>query len=281
MIQDIAPHQYDNAYHPTQPKDGDRVFFYQDGNTLLSRESGLPFTWEEANAHADLSPLPCTYLFSIDDVAFHWCHVVPSVILNTAVPVKNGQFRDMQPGWLAFACITASQLYSWYHSHQFCGRCGAPAQHDAVERAMRCPACGGLVYPTISPAVIVAVTHGDRLLLTKYSRAARPGAARNYALIAGFAEIGEPLEGTVRREVMEEVGLPVKNIRFYKSQPWSFSSSLLAGFYCDLDTDDETVTLQEDELGEGTWFDRSELPEGGSAISLTHEMIERFRQGPV
>lgn len=149
---------------------------------------------------------------------------------------------------------------------------------DGVERAMRCPVCGNLVYPTISPAVIVAVTHGDRLLLTKYSR---PGAYRNYALIAGFAEIGEPLEDTVRREVMEEVGLPVKNIRFYKSQPWSFSSSLLSGFYCDLDTDDETVTLQADELGEGTWFDRANLPEGGSAVSLTHEMIQRFRQGPV
>ena len=116
---------------------------------------------------ADLSALPCTYFFSIDDIAFHWCHVVPSAILDAAVPAKNGQFRDMQPGWLAFACITASQLYDWYHNHQFCGRCGAPAQQDAVERAMRCPACGGLVYPTISPAVIVAVTHGDRLLLTK------------------------------------------------------------------------------------------------------------------
>ena len=157
-----------------QPKDGDRVFFYQDGSTLLSRESGLPFTWEEANACADLSALPCTYFFSIDDIAFHWRHVVPSAILDAAVPAKNGQFRDMQPGWLAFACITASQLYDWYHNHQFCGRCGAPAQQDAVERAMRCPACGGLVYPTISPAVIVAVTHGDRLLLTKYSQTARP-----------------------------------------------------------------------------------------------------------
>ena len=166
MIQDIAPHRYDNAYHPTQPKDGDRVFFYQDGSTLLSRESGLPFTWEEANARADLSALPCTYFFSIDDIAFHWCHVVPSAILDAAVPAKNGQFRDMQPGWLAFACITASQLYGWYHNHQFCGRCGTPAQQDAVERAMRCPACGGLVYPTISPAVIVAVTHGDRDALT-------------------------------------------------------------------------------------------------------------------
>ena len=147
MIQDIAPHRYDNAYHPTQPKDGDRVFFYQDGSTLLSRESSLPFTWEEANARADLSTLPCTYFFSIDDIAFHWCHVVPSAILDAAVPAKNGQFRDMQPGWLAFACITASQLYSWYHSHQFCGRCGAPAQQDAVERAAP-PAAAWSIQPS-------------------------------------------------------------------------------------------------------------------------------------
>ena len=277
MIQDIAPHHYDNAYHPRPPRDGDRVFFYQDTATLLSRATNLPFTWEEAAALADLSALPVTYLFAIDKAAFYWCHVVPQAIRDAAVPSKDSGFRDAEPGWLAFACITASQLHGWYHDHQFCGRCGAPAQPDPVERAMRCPACGNLVYPTISPAVIVGVTHGDRLLLTRYAH----GAFRNYALIAGFAEIGEPLEDTVRREVMEEVGLPVRNIRFYKSQPWSFSGSLLSGFYCDLDTNDETVTLQEDELGEGSWFDRSALPEGGSPISLTHEMIERFRQGPV
>ena len=277
MIQNIAPHHYDNAYHPRPPKAGDRVFFYQDTTPLLSRATGLPFTWEEAQVLADLSTLPLTYLFAIDQTAFHWCHVVPQAVADAACLVKDRGFYNTAPGWLAFACITASQLHGWYHDHQFCGRCGAMAQQDAVERAMRCPSCGNLVYPTISPAVIVGVTHGSRLLLTKYAG----GSFRNYALIAGFAEIGEPLEDTVRREVMEEVGLPVKNIRFYKSQPWSFSSSLLSGFYCDLDTDDETVTLQEDELGEGTWFDRENLPQGGSVISLTYEMIERFRQGPV
>ena len=278
MIQDIAPHHYDNAYHPTQPKAGDRVFFYQEGSTLLSAATGEPFTWEEVTDLTGGETLETTYFFRIDETAFHWGREVPQRVLEAALPVKDSHFRSMQPGWLAFAGITASQLRQWYGNHRFCGRCGRNMEHDQVERAMRCPACGNLVYPTISPAVIVAVTHGDRLLLTKYSR---PGAYRNYALIAGFAEIGEPLEDTVRREVMEEVGLPVKNIRFYKSQPWSFSSSLLAGFYCDLDTDDETVTLQADELGEGTWFDRESLPEGGSAVSLTHEMIQRFRQGPV
>ena len=246
MIQDIAPHHYDNAYHPTQPKAGDRVFFYHEGSTLLSAATGEPFTWEEVTDLTGGETLETTYFFRIDETAFHWSREVPQSVLEAALPVKDSHFRSMQPGWLAFAGITASQLHQWYGNHRFCGRCGQNMEHDKVERAMRCPACGNLVYPTISPAVIVAVTHGDRLLLTKYSR---PGAYRNYALIAGFAEIGEPLEDTVRREVMEEVGLPVKNIRFYKSQPWSFSSSLLAGFYCDLDTDDETVTLQADELG--------------------------------
>ena len=101
MIQDIAPHRYDNAYHPRPPKAGDRIFFYQDTVTLLNGATGLPFLWEEAEALADLSQLPLTYLFAIDDVAFHWCHVVPQAILEAAVPAKNGGFRDMEPGWLA------------------------------------------------------------------------------------------------------------------------------------------------------------------------------------
>lgn len=278
MIQDIAPHRFDNAYHPTAPKAGDRVFFYGDGCTLLNKATGQPFLWEEVCGLTDGDTLELTYLFRIDDIAFHWSPNTPEVIGAAAKPVKNGEFRTLQPGWLAFAGITASQLVGWYENHRFCGRCGQTTRHDQRERAIRCPRCDNLVYPTISPAVIVAVTHGDRLLLTKYSR---PGSYGNYALIAGFAEIGEPLEDTVRREVMEEVGLPVRNIRFYKSQPWSFSNSLLSGFYCDLDTEDETVTLQEDELGEGTWFNREELPQGGSTISLTREMIEQFRKGPM
>lgn len=108
---------------------------------------------------------------------------------------------------------------------------------------MYCPECRITEYPKISPAVIVGVTHGNKLLMSKYANRD----FNKYALIAGFTEIGETIEETVRREVMEEVGLKVKNIRYYKSQPWSFTDTLLFGFFAELDGD-ETITLDREEL---------------------------------
>ena len=133
-----------------------------------------------------------------------------------------------------------------------------------------------MVYPTISPCVIVAIHDGNRLLLTKY--AGRTHA--NFALVAGFAEIGESLEQTVRREVEEEVGLKVKNLKFYKSQPWPFTDTLLAGFFAKLDGDDE-ITLQEDELSMAVWLDREDIPPAEYRISLTSEMMETFRNNEI
>ena len=144
MIQDIAPHHYDNAYHPTQPKAGDRVFFYHEGSTLLSAATVEPFTWEEVTALTAGETLETTYFFRIDETAFHWSREVPQGVLEAALPVKDSHFRTMQPGWLAFAGITASQLHQWYGNHRFCGRCGKPMEPDQVERAMRCPVCGNL-----------------------------------------------------------------------------------------------------------------------------------------
>ena len=141
---------------------------------------------------------------------------------------------------------------------------------------MRCGACGNMEYPKICPAVIVGVTDGDRLLMSKYAGRAY----KNYALIAGFTEIGETVEQTVAREVMEEVGLKVKNIRYYKSQPWAFTDTLLMGFYCDLDGSD-AIRLDENELAVAEWFTREEIPEPVSQESLTNEMILRFKNGGI
>lgn len=128
-------------------------------------------------------------------------------------------------------------------------------------------------YPKISPAVIVGVTDGNRLLMSKYA----DREYKKYALIAGYAEIGETIEETVKREVMEEVGLKVKNIRFYKSQPWSFTDTLLLGFYADLDGEDK-ITLDREELALAEWFDREDIPITERNISLTNEMILHFKE---
>ena len=143
-----------------------------------------------------------------------------------------------------------------------------------MERAMICSNCGNIEYPTISPAIITAITNGDKLLLTKYAG----GSYRNWALVAGFVEVGETFKGAVRREVMEEVGLNVKNISYYKSQPWSFSDSAMIGFFAELDGDD-TICLEENELATAEWFSREDIPELPSDISIAQEMMMYFKNG--
>ena len=128
--------------------------------------------------------------------------------------------------------------------------------------------------PVLCPAVIVGITNGDKIILSKYEGRR----FKRYALIAGFAEIGETIEETVHREVMEEVGLKVKNLRYYKSQPWSFSGTLLFGFFCDVDGDD-TLTVDHEELSMAQWVERDKIPDQGNNISLTKEMMMLFRDG--
>ena len=145
-------------------------------------------------------------------------------------------------------------------------------KHDAVERAMYCPACGSKVYPRINPAVIIGVTNGDRLLLTKY----KTGFAHN-ALVAGFTEFGETLEQTVAREVMEEVGLRVKHIRYYKSQPWGVAADILTGFFCQVDGDD-AIRMDASELKSAEWVRREDIVLQPNDYSLTNEMMRLFKE---
>lgn len=135
-----------------------------------------------------------------------------------------------------------------------------------------CPKCKTIEYPKICPAVIVGILNDDKILLSTY--AGRD--VKSYALIAGFSEIGETIEGTVHREVMEEVGLKVKNLRFYKSQPWSFSDSLLMGFFCEVDGSDK-IRIDHSELATAQWFTRDEIILEQYDISLTREMILKFK----
>ena len=267
MIQEIAPHSFDNAFRGVRPAQNDLTLVF-DGDRVLCAQPGgeiaLP-RWGELDAPE------ASFGFVLDGapvfLAEGPCGHPPAYEFAEARAL-----RYAGPPHLAWAIGVGGSLLRWYRANRFCGACGAAMAGRATERAMVCPRCGLTVYPRISPAVIVAVCDGPRLLLTRYR--GRP--FQSYALVAGFNEIGESIEDTVRREVWEETGLRVKNLRFYRSQPWVFTDSLLMGFFADLDGPD-TVTVQESELAEAGWFRRSDIPDDHSPISLTGEMIEVFR----
>lgn len=280
MIQDIYPQIYHNEYKDIEPEENDFILVFNQHTVLLrfhleeNQDKKLRFPIRK-----ELGKYECTYhyLFSIDSYKYFLaCPAAPSpAILLPGYTYEDVRiFRTASSRHTAFAGITAHHLFGWYQTNQFCGRCGHKMTPDHKERMLFCPDCHNMVYPKISPAVIVGVINGDKILMSKYAGRAYT----NYALIAGFTEIGESAEQTVQREVMEEVGLKVKNIRYYKSQPWAFSGSLLMGFFCDLDGSDQ-ITLDTSELSEAGWFHRDEISLEDDHISLTREMIIKFKEG--
>lgn len=276
VIQDIAPRQFKNEYMPVLPVNESTMFFYDGRRVLVKKENGnlvFPVYEELKGSLGGKNPgKEYTYLFTIDGRSFYLGEDVPEDFLLDYGWEDIRIFREAGPKYLCFAGITGWQLYRWYDTHKLCGRCGSRLKKDEKERMLYCPECKHMEYPKICPAVIVAVTDGNRILLSKYAGREY----KKYALLAGFAEIGETLEDTVRREVMEEVGLKVKNITYYKSQPWSFTDTLLVGFFCELDGD-AAVTLDENELALASWFEREEIPAEYEDASLTNEMMMVFK----
>lgn len=270
MIQDILPQVFHNNYKFREPMNDDYLLLYSSNYMYFKKEEGkLIFPMYGEYKHYLRNYI---YLFSIDNKGFYLSTDFSDEINNDLVLENISMFREYQPKWLAFAGITGSQIYRWYSNNNYCGRCGNPTIHSEKERALVCKDCNNIIYPKISPAVIVAVHDGDKLLLSRNAH----GDYKRYALIAGFVEIGETLEEAVQREVMEEVGIKIKNIKYYKSQPWSFSDTLLMGFTAELDGDN-TLIIDKNELAEAVWVDRDKIPEDNVHISLTRELMEAFR----
>ncbi|SCP94774.1 NAD(+) diphosphatase [Anaerobium acetethylicum] len=276
MIQDIEPRIFNNSFQNKKAEPQD-LFLSYEGDTVLVREEKDKLWYPSfSDFEAEYPHLidEARFLFTIDNINYF---LTDEKGLDTAegwAYVTTGRFRTEPKYWRSFAGAVGWQLNRWYSSHRFCSKCGKPVTQSEKERMLYCESCGFQVYPVISPCVIVAVHDGDRLLLTKYAGREYT----KYALIAGFVEIGETLEQAVIREVQEEAGLKVKNLKFYKSQPWPFTDTILAGFYAELDGDD-TITIQEDELALGIWMNREDIPPEELKISLTGEMMEAFRTG--
>ena len=270
MLQDLAHGRLENEYRPTAPRDDDFVLCFRGGDVLLHRHGDDTLTLPTA----DLFSHPLRYAFRLHDRNFY---LFSGESGDPAAPFAWEPVRTLRQSVsmdICYAIMTGWHLHNWYRNNRLCGRCGTETRHDDRERMLRCPSCGNLIFPRINPVIIAAICDGDRLLLSRY-------AGRSYthfALIAGYAEIGETMEQAVAREVMEEVGLRVKNLRYYKSQPWGIDGNILMGFYCDLDGDD-TISLDETELSHAGWYPRHNLPIGDDGYSLTREMIRVFGEG--
>jgi NAD+ diphosphatase len=183
--------------------------------------------------------------------------------LSLTMPREDG-------GMLAYV----RALSHWHRTHQFCGRCGAKTEMIDAGHVRRCTnsACNAQHFPRTDAAVIMLVSRGDRIVLARK----KGWPEGRFSILAGFVEPGETLEGAVVREVMEEIGIPVTNVRYHSSQPWPFPSNLMMGYVAQAESD--TIRISDDELEEARWFHRDELIEEARAYTETPHSVSIARR---
>jgi NAD+ diphosphatase len=213
------------------------------------------------------------YLGSLDDRPCFAAEFSGGPMLGAKLVFKDlrGLFGTLEED-LIWIAGRANQLVNWNQTHRYCGKCGKPTVDKKDERAKICPECGLVNYPRLSPAVIVAVLKNDRILLGRNKRFRLPF----YSVLAGFVEPGETLEACVRREIREEVGIRVKNIRYFGSQPWPFPDSLMIAFVADYARG--KICTDGSEIIEAAWFAKDNLPQIPPKISIARQLIDWFVQ---
>lgn len=261
------------GFRPPQGEAESRLWFWCRGNQILVHTVGGRPVIPEALEAAELGPaLDWVHFFGL------WngkgCYAVAPDIESEAPPGfewigLRELFGRLEDG-LVWAAGRAAQLVHWHATHRFCGRCGAPTVDHATERAKLCPVCHLINHPRVTPAIIVAVVRGDRLLLAHATRFA----ADVYSVLAGFVEPGETLEECVRREVLEEVGIRVRNIRYFASQPWPFPDSLMVAFTAD--HAGGQIRVDAEEISDAAWYPSDDLPPIPPSISVARRLIDWF-----
>lgn len=273
MIQDILPHRFENRFEAVSEIDDFDYIFRFNGNSLALKPDGDGFALPRA-ADWPGRKLTGQYLFAFDGQSCFLADDCPQPAEEGFVFHEVKSSNTLGQKELDWLTVVAFQLKNWYAQNRFCGSCGSPTVHKTDERALVCPACHAVKYPAISPAMIVAICSGDKILL-----------ARNvnfkpdfYSLVAGYIDVGESVEDAVAREVREEVGIAVRNIRYYKSQPWPYSGSMMLGFIAEAD-ENEPLRIDEHEIADAGWFTRFNLPVHPTNRSIAGELIEKFIAG--
>jgi NAD+ diphosphatase len=248
-----------------------RLWFCVRGAEVLVVENG---------AGAELPLVEDLRALGLEAEASHFLGVLDGVgcvaaaVHEAAEPPAGSSFTALRPLWTRvdeqlFALAgRALQIVEWDRTHRFCGRCGTPTEDTPGERAKRCPACGQLAFPRVSPAVIVRVTRGDEILLAH----GRRFPSRMYSVLAGFVDPGESIEEAIQRELREEVGIEVTALRYFGSQPWPFPHSLMIGFTAEWAGGE----LRPDpmEIADAGWFRAGALPPIPPPLSIARKLID-------
>ncbi len=266
MINNIFPHRYDNSFKSIKPTIDDYLLCFKDNNVLLRR------TFNHLEIPKFEGVIKARYIFSIDEKKYFLVEYEDLYHIDESYEFVNvSTIRTMEPQVDAYAIICGKHYAFSFNRGRYCGICGSRMVPSEAETANVCPECRNIKYPEIMPAVAVAITNDDEILLTKYQ-----GRQNGYyALVAGYLEIGETLEECVKREVMEEVGITIKDIKYYDSQPWGFSNTIMIGFTASAVT--TKITKDDNELSVAEWVNRKDIEPMENPTSMSHSMIQDFR----
>ena len=245
-------------------------FIFKNKEMLVKKNNliNVPFTSNLDDLN--IIPIRTQYLGELDGYPCYSVEVgQETVATNGMVFCELKSLYELLDEDIYLLAGKAAQIINWDKNHQFCGRCGTPTETSKYERAKVCPNCGYRSFIRLSPAVITAVIKEDKILMAKHGY--RGGI---YGLIAGFVEPGETLEEAVERETREEVGLKVKNIRYFGSQPWPYPHSLMVAYTAEYESGN--IKVDGKEIIDANWFYPDNIPRIPSKISISSDLIDWF-----
>ncbi len=247
----------------------DQIYLFSEGRLLTPRGT---LHWRIDQVMAQLPEFEQLHLVQHDSVRSLATRVSSEIAAQLDAEDHSLRSILMAEGAEVLATVgKANQILDWHASHRFCGRCGGPTTAQSDNRVLLCSACNTQFFPRINPCIIVLVTRGDEILLAKNARYQ----SNFLSCLAGFIEVGESAEETLHREVREEVGIEVENIRYVKSQCWPFPSQLMLGFYADYKSGD--IVPDEEEIEYAEWYNINAIPPIPSpGISVAGELITGY-----
>lgn len=255
------------------PKDATESgwWFIFSGNKLLVKDESFSVPFLEDPSSFDLVVMRKRVVGELDGACCYSAEVDAGAVPpgGTSFHGLRALFARIDDRFFRFAG-RSFQIMNWDRTHQFCSQCGHAARDKEDELAKICPACGFVSFPVMAPAMIVAVTRNEKILLARAGRFPM----EMYSVLAGFVEPGESLEDCVRREVVEEVGVKVKNIRYFGSQAWPFPNSLMIAFTAEYGSGE--IRVDEKEIVDAAWFEAGNLPKIPDKISIARRLIDWF-----